>query len=470
MKIVKQITGAYYSIFIYLFCLTISLCVLHQARCADLLPIPPKPMADQHNFLRAAIMVNLGELPDIDYKLSPGYTFFLAILIKLSNYKVVIARILQACICALIPVIIYKLCILSDLGKTTGFYASLIYCFYGPAILISLSFLRASILSLCFICYVFYLIKGYKYKKNLYFIFSGLFIGLCVLGRENFIPIIGFPLFLLFFSKIRIGISWRNVINYIAGALLVLLPILLMNYIRFNEFAIIPGNLSYVLSFYHSNNSNAELNSLIISALKNVPRQIMMFVSSYEKQNSLSFYAHRDIIQILWMLFVPFNLLLSLSILAVWKNRKVYVVNILALLIFAYFATIIYFDMFYRFRIPCVPLLCVMSGLGIKEILTEDNRLKRILLIVFVASVFFITYDSPDRLRDIGQRKAVVEILLCNREYYRAEKYLEKLESQNIHLKEYWQKLIYELLRNGQCNRANIVMGIYEKYKNRDKQ
>lgn len=196
---------------------------------------------DQHTILKTATEIAQGILPiPGKYLYSPSYTLFLAFLAKISNFSLPIMRILQLAIVSFIPFMIYKTGIASKIGHHASAISGIIWLICGSALLISLDFLRAGPLALCFICLVYFIVKGINNQK--FFIIAGIFAGLCMLGRENFIPVVYLPLLFWIFPKIRNKICLSSILIYITCSILIMLPILLYNFYHTGSLAILPGN------------------------------------------------------------------------------------------------------------------------------------------------------------------------------------------------------------------------------------
>lgn len=443
--------------FIYLFALGSYSFILYTARKMGLLPFPLEG-TDQLSMLKTAADLYRGELPPSGYLYSPAYTLFLYFLILISQGNLIIMRLLQAATCAFIPLIIYKLGLKIRLGYDTAQTASLIYCFYGPAALISLDFLRAAPLSLCFILSVYFLARGFTSKKILSYFLSGIFAGLCVLGRENFIPVVAAPLLFLTFKNIRKYVRGNHIISYASGIAILVLPILIYNCCRFGSFSIIPGALQNILSIFHGSSAEIGLNeTLFCVILKKIPLQIFKFISSYENPNSLSFYAHREVIDFLWIFIIPFNLLIALSIISISFYKSNRYILFPAFSAFVFFLSMLYFEIFYRYRIPVVPILCLLAGAGVNVIIRQKSVYKRTILIAAVSVFFLLTYTWPNKLRPVKERLAVVDVLISNKNFARAENHLEKLQEESTDISPQLAHLIAALRKDGQFERAAIA-------------
>jgi hypothetical protein len=287
---------------------------------------------------------------------------------------------------------------------------------------------------------VYLLVKAFYSKKYYHYLFAGLLAGLTVLGRENFIPIVIAPCIMLIFPWLRKHVKYQQVVIYFAGILIFIMPIIFYNYLQFNSPEIIPGNFAHIFNFYHGKEALVSGGKLSISIIERVPSQIKMFSSSYEIPNSLSFYAHQEIITMLGLLLIPFNLILGGAFLALfWDFKKLRTIFVGGMAL-GYFLTIIYFSMFYRFRVVDVPLLCVLIAISLHVL--NRQKARQIVSIIFLFAFFFLAYISPNKLRSGSERRAVVRILIDGQNYYRAEELIDKLIEDKIPLNNLERHLI----------------------------
>ncbi len=457
----------YFPLFIYVFCFIISATVLWQGRAYSLFAMP-HPGMDQLNFLNHANNILKAIFPDGGYKLSFSYTVFLAFLSMIAGGKIVIMRLLQIALCSLIPVVIFKLCRLLRCSFISSQAAALIYCFYGSAILVSIGFLRAAPLALCFIGFVYLLVKGFYSKKWYHYLLAGLLAALTILGRENFIPIVMAPCIMLIFPNVRKHVKYQKAAIYLAGILIFVIPMIIYNYVRFDAPEIIPGNFVHAFNFYHGKANVESSEKLAGSIVNRVPSQVKMFVSSYEAPNGFSFYAHREIITLLEILLVPFNLILAMAILALFLDFKRLRSLFVGGMATGYFLTIIYFSMFYRFRIVDAPLLFVLCGISIHLLIqAKSQKLIYICSAIFVLGFFSLTYTSPDKLRTGSERRTVINHLIRCREYYKAERLIDKLIEDKVPLNNTEKYLVISLDKNGYKDDARRLFIKYAKYRGR---
>ncbi len=449
----------HFALFIYLVTLGCELFLLYQGRGYGLFAAPVAGM-DQLSMLQGAEKLASGVLPGGDYRYSYAYTLLLALFHGLTGGNLVAMRVLQAVLTALIPVFVYRLGRRLRLGRMPAQLGALCYLFYAPALLISVDFLRAAPLALSFLLYADLLLSGFYRKSTPRLLLAGLMGGLCILGRENFAAVVFLPLFLLFLPKVRRRIGFRR-----AGgvALLLLLPALaasLFNGVLYGSFQPLPGNSGNIMRFYHGEEAAHSFRMAAESLLAAVPRQFAAFLSSYELPNSLSVYAHRELIPFLRVFPLTFNLLTGLALLGVWRCRRNPAVWLLSLLILAYMGSMLFFTVFYRFRIPAVPLLAVLAGGGLGSLLeyASKQRWKPFAFaLLFLAVYFAVTYVPPDSRRTVEERGTVARVLTLNERYLEAEEYIARMQRDGLDMRPDALFLAHRLHQAGETARAREV-------------
>ncbi|MCP4101544.1 MAG: hypothetical protein GY750_08980 [Lentisphaerae bacterium] len=436
------------------------------ARSQSLLAMPT-PGMDQLSMLQAAVGVYRGKLPDAGYMYSPVYTLLLFIYVVLSHGDLVTMRIMQLLLCGLIPVFIYKLSLRLRLGKPAAQISALLYCFYGPALLVTLDFLRAAPLGLAFIVMVYYLITAFSGKNLIRYMLVGVFAGLCILGRENFAPVMLAPFFLLIFKDVRKYFKVRHGIGYIAGMGAIVLPVMIYNLVQFKSFAVVPGHMGNVIGAYHGQAAVADQWEAFKSIMRNIPQQGLNFISSYEIPRNLSYYAHREILNFLWIFIVPFNLVLVTACAALafkFKNRGIFLI---LFLVFAYAGTMLFFTMFYCFRVPVIPLLAVLSGGGCVAVVNafkQKHIAQGILAVCLIAAFFFATYMVPDKMRKSSERRSVAVFFINKGKYAAAEDYIDELHDKEIKTEKLEHYMIRALYKNNEKQWAGVLMKKWEPY------
>lgn len=422
---------------LYAFSLAGSLATLFEGRLYGLFPMPPAG-TDQLTILQASAGICKGFLPPDGYLYSMSYTFFLAALVKICDGDLLCVRALQAAVCALIPVMIYSTSLKLRFGKEASFIGGLLFCLYGPAQLICLDFLRASPLGLCFITMVFFLV-GATMKKSLWrFGAAGAFAALCVLGRENFIPVVFVPFLLLFHPGVRRRVLWRGAAVYLAALAVPLFATLCLNYLHYGTLGFIPG-YARTLNGTFGAGPCGDLKGALLMA----PAQAWRFVCSYEMPNSLSFYAHRDLLDVLKALFVPFNALAALAFAGLLLGLRRPGVWLVSLLAASYAGSMLFFLILYRYRMPDVPLVCLLAGYGLYALVKGRASLKlRLAVAALALALFLASWQEPGALRPKGERFAAFNALLQSGAFAKAEDVLEGMRKDGMDIGE-----LPELLR-----------------------
>ncbi len=425
----KRILNRHFGVLIYSAAFLCGLFVLYQGRSCGLFPMP-QPGMDQLSMFECAGRLAGGALPEEPYRYSYAYTLFLALLHLVTGGSLIWMRILQLAVCSLIPVFIYRSARLLGLGKASGQAGALCYLFYGPALLISLDFLRAATLGLVFLLFLYFLLLGWRLRSWKYFAAAGGMGALCVLGRENFAVVVPVVLCAWLIPAFRRRMGWRAAAGYAAALIVPVLAVMLFNLFRWNSFQPVPGNAGNVFAFYHGAEAVNRVSVLAGKLIASIPAQIGNFFSSYELENSLSFYAHRELIVFLRVFLLPFHLLVVLAFAGAWRYRRNGGVRTAFLLIALYAGSLLCFTIFYRFRIPAVPLIALLAGAGIIAVGTwwkKRNFRALAVLLVLGGGFLWLTSVRPDSRRSFEERAAVARILIeCGR-FGEAEGYLAKM-------------------------------------------
>lgn len=430
---------------ILLFYLGCELYLLSQARHFGLLPYP-QAGTDQKTMLEAALALGLhGELPATGYLYSPIYTAFLALAARLTGGNLVAMRIFQAAFAALAPVLIYKIARNLRFSFEAALLGALLFCFYGAALLIGLDFLRAAPLGVLVLATVYSLIRSFRRQSLPGYFLTGALAGLAVLGRETnlLLPVAALPL--LCFPEIR-----RRVLNFrvpgmlLAGLGAALLPVLLFNLYREGVLAVVPGHTVNVLEAYHGSAAVADRAVAWRSIMANLPRQFANFFSNYEIPNSLSLYAHAELLPFLRIFAVPANLLLALALPAGVLFRRNRGVWLLLGVIAVYSFSLLFFTVFYRFRVPVMGVAAVLAG-GTLAWLIDALRQRRFggAAAVLSAVLLFclVTYSSPRRLRPAGERRSAAILLVLQDRLDEAEALTRELAEDRIPCRDLQQEI-----------------------------
>ena len=382
----------------------------------------PSPGSDEFAILKAVKAFQDGSYNAADYKFSPAYILFLSILGYCSYGNLIIMRILQAALCSFIPVYIYKLSRKLRIGRENSQIAAFIYCLYGAAAMVSLSFSSNAVTALLFLMFIYFLIKSFLSQKWYNYGLTGFFAAFSLLfGGVTFLPVLCIvPLAALLSSKVRRRLNSKKITILILTFMAIMVPAVVFGRFPFRTF-----------------NFTGGLHSLF------------PLFSSYEIPESVSLYSYADILDFMKIFIVPFNFLVIMVLLSFTIKKRESVVFFIGLFIISYFIFILYPHNSYCNRAPVVPIMCVLAGTTIFGIRNEKSKLK-IITLLLAASIFtFLTYKNPDSMRSDNEKRAVADILTRAGRYEKATAYLDKLENEGIASTDQWVELIKSICRSG---------------------
>jgi len=194
--------------------------------------------------------------------LSPFYLYFLTFLKTIFGTDWVTAKLIQSFIGALNALLILALGN-RLFNKTAGFFAALIYALYGNVIILE-STLEPTVFVLLFnllsVCFLLFAKDGSKPPSRTIAMIAvgGLFTGLSIITKPNFLLFVPLGIVWLFFFRIgTLSFNKRLVqaLIFCGSALLVITPVTLRNYIKLNDFVLVTADAGKV--FYHGNSNGA---------------------------------------------------------------------------------------------------------------------------------------------------------------------------------------------------------------------
>lgn len=425
-----RVLHRHFAAFLYAAALLLELYIFCTARAAGLLALP-MPGMDQHTILQAALALPSGVLPEPgSYLYSPLYTLYLGALAAVTGGNPGAMRLFQGALAALIPVMIYRTGRRAGVGRSAAELGALLYLFCGSALLIALEFLRAAPLALLFLLFYDQLLRAWRNNSLRSWILAGVCAGACMLGRENFIAVAMVPALFLFFPAVRKRLLPVRTAAAVAGCLAVLAPILLYHLVTCGSPAILPGNGANVLRFFQGEAAAADPLLAARQILAGIPGKICDMASPFEIPNSLSIYAHREFIPVLKVLALPMPVLMGAALIGTAGFRRNGAILLAALLVAGYFGSIVFCDIYYRFRIPAEPLLAMLAGAGVRTLIRCRARKRYAVLtagiLLLAAGVVWTIATPPEPRLPASERDATVRLLADSGRYGAAERYLER--------------------------------------------
>jgi 4-amino-4-deoxy-L-arabinose transferase-like glycosyltransferase len=262
---------------------------------------------------------------------------------------------------------------------------------------------------------------------------------------------------MLLFTDVRKNIKVFHPVFYLAAAAAIVLPVMVYNFATHGAFAIVPGHVVNVIGAYHGENAVNSGQLAISSIMTNIPMQVYNFFCSYEIPNSLSYYSHREALDFLKIFIIPFNLLVALAGLGFGFRTKNRGIALIWIMIAVYGGSMVFFNMFYRFRIPVVPLVAALSGIGVASVYNvfkQKKYLQGIVAIIIVVVFLLFTWDDPNKRRPHNERRNVASFLIRNHRFTEAENYIDQMRREKIQTKGLEIFLINAISKSGQPERA----------------
>ena len=145
----------------------------------------------------------------------------------------------------------------------------------------------------------------------------------------------------------------------------------------------------------------------------------------FENTNSLSFYAHRKAIPLLKILCITLLFALCLAA-AYYSKRSIYLI---LLLIAGYFCSLVCCEIYYRFRISALPLLCMAAGAGVMQLnilFQKRSKLAFVFLLPVLAAIGLYLVVTPEKLISQSEREATVRFFPDRKKYSKAGELLLK--------------------------------------------
>lgn len=140
-------------------------------------------------------------------------------------------------------------------------------------------------------------------------------------------------------------------------------------------------------------------------ALQLMVRKALLFFNHFEASNNKHLtYFSAQTPGLLVLIQLNFALLLPIALLALWSARRSEA-RLLWVLVLAYAATVILFFIAARFRMPVVPWLCILAGVGGAGFVSLDSKPRRTALLAALLG-FGIVVTNPFHAREPDEGSA----------------------------------------------------------------
>jgi 4-amino-4-deoxy-L-arabinose transferase-like glycosyltransferase len=220
-------------------------------------PLAEYLILDPKFYHNLALQIASGNLlaGDVMFK-APLYPYFLALIYSIGGESLFAARFIQTILGSLSCVLTYLLARRFYSNKI-AVTAGLIAAFYGPLLLFDAELLTPALIVFLNLVSIYLLFKYEDSGKIQLLFVSALLLGLSSLARPNvliFVP--GVIIWLFRYCKVSRKLWRRDVIVYVTGVVIMLLPLIARNYAATDQVTLF-GNYS-VYNFLIGNNAQAD--------------------------------------------------------------------------------------------------------------------------------------------------------------------------------------------------------------------
>jgi tetratricopeptide (TPR) repeat protein/4-amino-4-deoxy-L-arabinose transferase-like glycosyltransferase len=220
-------------------------------------PLLTIPMLDAKYYIDwAKEILEKGWLGNKVFFTEPLYAYILAVFYKFSAYGDVIMIGLQAILGSILPVVV------AGIGKkifnrNIGILSGVVAALYGPFVFYEGLVLKTTFEVVFLSVFVLLLINIFLRKNKRQYFFAGVFLGFLTLVKGNNLLIAPLLIYFIFryFEENR-DFKFRLAGIFLAGMLLVILPVTIRNYVVGNDF--VPINYSLGMNFYQGNRQGTD--------------------------------------------------------------------------------------------------------------------------------------------------------------------------------------------------------------------
>jgi len=362
--------------------------------------------------------------------LPPGYPLFLSLVYKIFGHSYFYVLLIQNAL-TLLSLIILFILVKNLFNELIAFFTIFLYGFYGVINFYDNKLMDNSLVNFLLILFAYFTISCIILNKSISNLFFGaLSLGFASITKPNFLLLAFlFFLFLLYEYKKK---ALKYLIIFSFGIIIILIPIALRNYIISKDFILISPYGG--LAFYDGNRNTAkpyfegipfsiEVKSLykVISKitedesmLKMSPSQISSFYykkgfnfiisnpfnwlkllckkfllsfANYEQELNYSY--DLEINPYKKYFFIPFSLIISLSLIGIFLNRLDKKFLLFLLIIITVYATLLLLYMIPRLRVPAIPFQCIFAASALEKAIDFKSHRKKIIILIVFTTIFF---------------------------------------------------------------------------------
>jgi tetratricopeptide (TPR) repeat protein len=403
------------------------------------------PAVDPLWYDEAAQAFANGSLGTLPFFRAPLYPAVLGGLYYLLGHDLVVARVLNAVVQSVAVWALFRVgwAYFSPLVAWVG--AGLL-ALNGMAIYFSGEILTTSLELLASVCVLWATLRAIAKPSMATWIVCGLALGAATITRPNFLILV--PLVLFFLLRKRSG-GWRpRLLLWVVAIALPIMPVTLMNTIGSGEFVLVATQGG--VNFWIGNNPTAtgiysslpgigtewtmqdaeeiaayeegrqlrpgELSDFYyrkalrftvahpLAEARLLLRKALLFVNRFEvSNNKLLSYFIRLAPWLPLLCYLNFALLIPLSVVSLWVGRNREKTRLLLGLVLFYAVSVILFFVTSRFRMPVVPMLCLLAALAIewfRQTVVSQRGLRSLAPLLLLVPAGIVTFMNPWNLRE----------------------------------------------------------------------
>ncbi len=403
------------------------------------------PAVDPLWYDEAAQAFANGSLGTLPFFRAPLYPALLGGLYYLLGHDLVVARILNALIQSVAVWALFRVgwAYFSPLVAWVG--AGLL-ALNGMAIYFSGEILTTSLELLASICLLWATLRAIAKPSVHTWIVCGLALGVATITRPNFLVLL--PVVLFFLLRKRSG-AWRpRLLLWAVAVVLPIVPVTLINTIGSGELVLVAtqGGVNFWIGnnpeatgvhsslpgigtewtmqdaeemaayeegrqlrpgeqsdfYYRKALRFAATHPLVEARL--LLRKALLFVNHFEISNNkhLSYFI-RLAPWLPFLCYLNFALLIPLSVVGLWVGRKQQKTRLLLGLVLFYAASVILFFVTSRFRMPVVPMLCLLAALAVewfRQTVAGQWKLRSLAPSLLLVPAGIVTFMNPWNLHE----------------------------------------------------------------------
>jgi len=375
---------------------------------------------------------------------APAYSLVLGLTYAVFGRGYFMPRLLGIIIGSLSCVLIFLIG-MELFSRQVGVLAGLLAGFYSMFLYYDSMLLTVYLEIFFYLLTVFWLLKWIKEKSTRAVFLTGVFCGLASITRPNFIVFIPCValIILLALPKTPIKSRLHQALLFIAGSMILILPVMLVNIIKGGDFVVIAWNGG--INFFLGNNPDSNgwsatapglestwwggYNDAIVIARQALGKQhllpseisnywylrgmnfvfgkplewlglmvkkIYLLLNAFELSNNQSIVGFKEFSWLLRIPVINYAMILAFSIWGIIKSGKNRKAAVVVMLLCAYALTIVIFFVCARYRVVIVPFLIIFASYAVTRLIQKikERKYKEPVYAVLLISCLVVFFNT----------------------------------------------------------------------------